>query len=138
MTLVGKTPLVTSILSLEGKTSAVTGNSTMRNVHILLCIVEIIVCRGHWLWIELPHITLSLLAIMLIMLKIFIIYCSYGLAKMLESSIHPYTIIETKISSNWNTGISRKQNGGCSWWTRSRLSLPFWLETSEIYTLGCL
>ena len=72
MTLVGKTPLVTSILSLEGKTSAATGNSTMRNVHILLYIVEIIVCRGHWLWIELPHITLSLLAIML-MLKIFII-----------------------------------------------------------------
>lgn len=49
MTLVGKTPLVTSILSLEGKTSAATGNSTMRNVHILLYIVEIIVCRGHWL-----------------------------------------------------------------------------------------
>ena len=105
MTLVGKTPLVTSILSLEGKTSAVTGNSTMRNVHILL--VEI-VCRGHMVMnIELRQSTLSLLAIML-MLKIFII-CSYGLPKMLKSSIHPYT----KISSNWNTGISSKQNGGC-------------------------
>ena len=34
-----------------------------------------------------------------------LLLCSYGLAKMLESSINTYTIIDTKIFSNYICGM---------------------------------